>query len=48
VRNTRMPEMPKIDADPAVSAPDFLVDPILHNIAIDALAGLRKMARSRR
>jgi hypothetical protein len=37
-----------IDADPEVSVPDFLVDPVLHDIAIDTLAGLRKMARSRR
>jgi ribosome-associated toxin RatA of RatAB toxin-antitoxin module len=37
-----------IDVDPMLSVPDFLVDPFMHDVAIDTVAGLRKIARSRR
>ena len=45
---TRMRISFMMDIDPVLSVPDFMVDPVLHDIAIDTIAGLRKMVKSRR
>jgi hypothetical protein len=36
-----------LDIDPVLSVPAFLVNPVLRGVAIDTVAGLRKMAASR-
>lgn len=37
-----------LDIDPALSTPAFLVDPELHDIAVNTVAGLRAVARRRK